>query len=43
MELAAKRKTICLVSRARLTSTGVNLRVRAEVIDETDILASVTA
>jgi homoserine dehydrogenase len=40
MALAAKRKTVCLVSRARLTSTGVSLRVRAEVIDETDILAS---
>lgn len=40
MELAEKRKTVCLVSRARLTSTGVSLRVRAEVIDETDILAS---
>ncbi len=40
LELAAKRKTVCLVSRARLTSTGVSLRVRAEVIDETDILAS---
>jgi homoserine dehydrogenase len=40
MVLAAKRKTVCLVSRAKLTSTGVSLRVRAEVIDETDILAS---
>jgi len=41
MELAAKRKTVCLVSRAKIASAGVNLRVRAEVIDETDILASV--
>ena len=41
LELAAKRKTVCLVSRAKLTGVGVSLRVRAEVIDETDILASV--
>jgi homoserine dehydrogenase len=29
------------VSRAKRTPAGVKLRVRAEVIDETDILASV--
>ena len=40
-ELASKRKAICLVSRARRTATGVRLRVRAEVLDERDILAAV--
>ena len=40
-ELAAARKTVCLVSRARRSAGGVKLRVRAEVIEETDILASV--
>lgn len=39
-ELAAKRKTVSLVSRARRTDGGVKLRVRAEVLDDTDILAS---
>ncbi len=38
--LAAKHKTVCLVSRARRSGTEVRLRVRAEVLDETDILAS---
>ena len=37
---AAARKTICLLSRAKLTPAGIKLRVRAEVLDETDILAS---
>lgn len=40
-ELAARRKTACLVSRARRTGDGIHLRVRAEVVEETDILASV--
>jgi homoserine dehydrogenase len=40
-QLARKRKTVCLVSRARTTTTGLRLRVRAEVVDESDILASV--
>jgi len=40
-ELAAKGKTVCLVSRARRSKEGVNLRVRPEVLDVTDILASV--
>jgi homoserine dehydrogenase len=40
-ELDAKGKTICLVSRARRSRQGVNLRVRPEVLDVTDILASV--
>lgn len=39
--MAAKRKTVCLVSRARLAGGQVKLRVRAEVLDDTDILASV--
>lgn len=33
-------KTIRLVSRARTTPSGVKLRVRAEVIPETDVLAA---
>jgi homoserine dehydrogenase len=41
-DLAAKRKTVRLMSRARSTPDGaVRLRVRAEVLDETDILASI--
>ncbi len=40
MELAARRKTVRLVSRARRGAEGVRLRVRAEVLDETDLLAS---
>jgi homoserine dehydrogenase len=40
-ELAAKRKTVCLVSRARRTREGIHLRVRPEVLDISDILASV--
>jgi homoserine dehydrogenase len=39
--LADERKTVCLVSRAKRTAAGIRLRVRAEVLDETDILASV--
>lgn len=39
--LAARRKTVCLVSRARLAAGRVRLRVRAEVVDDNDILASV--
>jgi len=42
-ELAAKRKTVALVSRARRAADGaVKLRVRAEVLDDTDILASLS-
>ena len=41
MELAAKGKTVALVSRAKSTREGVHLRVRAEVVGQTDILASV--
>jgi homoserine dehydrogenase len=40
-KLADERKTVCLVSRAKRTPTGIKLRVRAEVLDDTDILASV--
>jgi homoserine dehydrogenase len=40
LEVATNRKTICLVSRARTTPRGIRLRVRAEVIDDTDLLAS---
>ncbi len=39
-EAAAKGKRIVLVSRARRTAQGVKLRVRAEVLDRDDVLAS---
>jgi homoserine dehydrogenase len=38
--LKEQGKTIRLVSRARTTPAGVKLRVRAEVLDEADVLAS---
>jgi homoserine dehydrogenase len=41
LTLAKSRKTVCLVSRARITPSGIRLRVRAEVIDDTDPLACV--
>ncbi len=41
LELAKARKTVCLVSRARVSASGVRVRVRGEVIDDTDLLASV--
>ncbi len=41
-ELAAKRKTVALVSRAKRAGGAVKLRVRAEVLDDTDILASLS-
>jgi len=40
LALKAQGKTIRLVSRARTSAAGVKLRVRAEVIPETDVLAS---
>jgi homoserine dehydrogenase len=40
MELARKRKTVQLVSRAKVTAEGVKMRVRAEVIPEGDQLAA---
>ncbi len=39
--LDAKGKTVRIVSRARRTRDGIRLRVRAEVLDKTDLLASV--
>lgn len=39
--LKQERKTVCLISRGRITSAGIRLRVRAEVIAEGDILASI--
>ena len=39
-DLAGKRKTVCLVSRANQSPSGLKLRVRAEVLDDTDVLAS---
>jgi homoserine dehydrogenase len=41
LELAKSRKTVALVSRGRVGPGSVKLRVRAEVLDETDPLASV--
>lgn len=38
--LKAQGKTIRLVSRARCTANGLKLRVRAEVMEETEVLAS---
>jgi homoserine dehydrogenase len=40
-ELNQTGKTVRLVSRARSTDRGLSLRVRGEVLDKTDILASV--
>ena len=40
-ELARARKTVRLISRARRGAGGITLRVRAEVLDKTDVLASV--
>ena len=40
-ELKTRNKTIRLVARARIVADAVKLRVRAEVLDDTDILASV--
>jgi homoserine dehydrogenase len=39
-KLAESRKTVCLVSRGRRTPSGIRLRVRAEVVDDTGLLAS---
>ena len=41
-DLAAKRKKVALVSRAKRASDGVKLRVRAEVLDDTDLLAALS-
>jgi len=40
-DLARAGKTVRLISRARRNTGGIKLRVRAEVLDKTDILASV--
>jgi homoserine dehydrogenase len=40
-ELARAAKTVRLVSRARRNQSGMTLRVRAEVLDKSDILAAV--
>lgn len=40
-DLASKRKTVVLISRGRTTPQGIRLRVRAEVLDDTDVLAAV--
>ncbi len=39
-KLASQGKTVRLISRGRRTAAGVSLRVRAEVLDRGDILAS---
>jgi homoserine dehydrogenase len=39
-EIARRGKTVRLVSRGRAGKSGVNLRVRAEVLDRCDILAA---
>jgi homoserine dehydrogenase len=40
-EIARQGKTVRLISRGRRAGAGVALRVRAEVLDRSDILASV--
>lgn len=40
-ELKRDGKTVRIVSRAKQTAKGLSLRVRAEVLDKTDILAAV--
>jgi homoserine dehydrogenase len=40
-ELSKSRKTVVLVCRGRTGPSGIRLRVRAEVLDDTDPLASV--
>jgi len=43
LALKKQGKTIRLVSRGRVTRDGIKLRVRAEVVPETDVLASARA
>ena len=38
-EIEAQDKTVALVARARITKDGIKLRVRTEVLDNTDPLA----
>jgi homoserine dehydrogenase len=40
-ELAAAGKTVCLVSRGAITPDGITLTVRPEILDQSDLLASV--
>jgi homoserine dehydrogenase len=40
-ELASKRKTVVLVTRGKRTAAGVKVRVRAEVLEDSDVLATV--
>ena len=40
-DITSKRKTVCLVSRAKLTPRRVRLRVRPEVVDDVDLLATI--
>jgi homoserine dehydrogenase len=40
-ELKHDRKTLCLVSRGQASPEGLRLEVQPEVLDETDLLASV--
>jgi homoserine dehydrogenase len=41
LELKKAHKTVSLVSRARIGASGVRTRVRAEVVNENDLLASI--
>ncbi len=40
-ELAGKRKTVVLITRGEQTESGVKVRVRAEELDDNDVLATV--
>jgi homoserine dehydrogenase len=40
-ELARKRKTVVLITRGKRSGDEVKVRVRAEVLDDTDVLAAV--
>ena len=40
-ELAESGKTVCLISRGETTTDGVRLIVRPEILDDTDLLATV--
>ena len=41
LELKAQRKTICLVSRGEIQDGQIRLQVRAEELDENDLLAAI--
>ena len=40
-ELAAKRKSVVLITRGKPSEAGIKVRVRAEVLDDNDVLATV--